>query len=122
VTCEGDEKACQRLLAERLESPTAEPPRWKLALLQWAAVYPIITVMLVALGAALAPYPVPLRTLVLSGLLVPLMSFVVMPRVTRWARAWLLGPERKTATARVTAVEIVRSPSRSATTYDGVAP
>lgn len=55
------------------------------ALLTWVAIWPLITALLLIGDPVLAALPLPLRTLVLTAILVPLMSFVVMPRLTRWA-------------------------------------
>ena len=55
------------------------------ALLTWIAIWPLITGLLLIGDPLLAALPLPLRTLVLTAILVPLMSFVVMPRLTRWA-------------------------------------
>jgi len=65
------------------------PPRFKLALLTWAGVYPIITVILGLLGPELATWPLGLRTLVVSVLMVATLSWVVMPGLTRLLRPWL---------------------------------
>jgi len=71
------------------------PPRWKMAIITWIAVYPIITVLLLALGPILAGLPTPLTTLIVSVLLVTLMTFVLMPLLTRAFRPWLRArPER----------------------------
>ncbi len=55
------------------------------ALLTWVAIWPLITALLILGEPVLAALPLPLRTLLLTGVLVPLMSFVVMPRLTRLA-------------------------------------
>ena len=72
--------------AEHRPSP---PPRFKLALLTWAGAYPIITVILGLLGPELAIWPLGLRTLVVSVLMVATLSWVVMPGLTRLLRPWL---------------------------------
>ena len=59
------------------------------ALLTWIAIWPLITALLILGDPLLAALPLPLRTLLLTGVLVPLMSFVVMPRLTRLADALL---------------------------------
>lgn len=68
---------------------TSPPPRWKMALVTWVAIYPTITILLLGAGEALGRLPVALRTLLLTGLLVPLMTFVLLPLLTRAARSWL---------------------------------
>ena len=65
------------------------PPRWKMAATTWLAIYPAITLLLLLVQDLLAPFPVPLRTLLLTGLLVPLMTYLLMPAVTRMLRGWL---------------------------------
>ncbi len=64
--------------------------RYRPVLLTWAAIWPLITLLLLLGEPLLSHLPLPLRTLALTGVLVPLMSFVVMPRLTRWA-AGVLG-------------------------------
>ena len=56
-------------------------PRYKVALVTWVAIYPALTITLGALGPALAPLPLYVRTLVVTALLVPLMVYVLVPAV-----------------------------------------
>lgn len=65
------------------------PPRWKHAIATWIAIYPTITTLVLTTGAELDALPTPVRTLLLTGLLVPLMTFVLMPAVTRALHPWL---------------------------------
>ncbi|HVE82754.1 MAG TPA: antibiotic biosynthesis monooxygenase [Myxococcales bacterium] len=67
----------------------APPSRAKMAVLSWVAIYPLILALNATLGPTLAPLPVPLRALATSAMLVPLMTWVVMPRVTRLFWGWL---------------------------------
>ena len=71
------------------ERGPAGPPRYKLALLTWAAAYPVITVILGLLGPELATWPLGLRTLVVSVLMVATLTWLVMPALTRLLRPWL---------------------------------
>lgn len=68
---------------------TAGPPRYKLALLTWAAAYAVITFMLGVLGPAISSWPLALRTLVLSATMVVALTWLIMPRLTRAFRPWL---------------------------------
>ena len=61
----------------------------KLALLTWASAYAVITAILAALGPTLASWPLALRTLVLSGLMVVALTWLIMPVMTRLFRPWL---------------------------------
>ncbi|MCA8932411.1 MAG: antibiotic biosynthesis monooxygenase [Rhodospirillaceae bacterium] len=67
------------------------PPRPKMATLTWLALFPMVSLLLWALGPVLAELPFLLRTLVLTGLVTGLMTWVVMPRLTRLFARWLFG-------------------------------
>jgi antibiotic biosynthesis monooxygenase (ABM) superfamily enzyme len=67
----------------------AGPPRYKLALLTWAAAYAVITLLLALLGPAMSSWPLVLRTLVLSVTMVVALTWLIMPRLTRLLRPWL---------------------------------
>lgn len=60
-----------------------QPPRWKVAVLTWVGIYPLITTLLWVLGPVLGGLPLPAVTLALTIVLVSLMTFVVMPALTR---------------------------------------
>ena len=78
-------------MAQRVR-PQQAPPRYKLALLSWVGAYTVITLILAVLGPAMARWPLPLRTLLLSVLMVLAMTWLVMPSLTRLCRSWLTGP------------------------------
>jgi uncharacterized protein len=65
------------------------PRRTKLALLTWAGAYAVILLVLAVGGPAMADWPVALRALVLSGLMVAAMTWVIVPVMTRLFRGWL---------------------------------
>ena len=67
------------------------PPRWKMWLVSIVAVYPLVLVFQVLVVPRMARLPLPLRALVFPLVLLTLMTFVVMPMVTRALRRWL-GP------------------------------
>ncbi|MFD9684600.1 hypothetical protein ACFXPX_01860 [Kitasatospora sp. NPDC059146] len=60
------------------------------AVLTWLAVYPTITTAFLLLGPHLGSLPVPLRTLVMTALVVPVVVYALMPLLlkaeTRLAR------------------------------------
>jgi hypothetical protein len=66
------------------------PPRAKLALLTWGGAYAVILGVLGVGGPALAGWPLALRALVVSGLMVAAMTWVIVPLMTRLFRGWLL--------------------------------
>lgn len=69
--------------------PPTPPPRWKTAVLVWFAIYPSITLLLWLAGPFLMRLPLMLRTLALTGILVPLLVFVLLPFLQKWLRTWL---------------------------------
>lgn len=73
--------------------PTQEsvvpPPRYKMALLTWLAIFPLISLINLLFGPVLNQLPLLIRSLVLTAVLVFLMTYAVMPRVTRLFAHWL---------------------------------
>lgn len=65
------------------------PPRWKMASVTLLAIVPLVMAMNVLLLPRLAGWPLLARTLLFSGTLTSLMTWVVMPRMTRIFRRWL---------------------------------
>jgi uncharacterized protein len=70
------------------------PPPYKMAILTWAAIFPLITLVVVASAPLLGHLPLVVRLAVTTGVTVPLMTWVVMPRVTRLLHRWLY-PDRR---------------------------
>lgn len=72
---------------------TQVPVRWKQYLVTWSAIYPLalgVPVLVVpALERLGLPSSHPLTMLVVTGMVVFLMVYVVMPRYTRLIRRWL---------------------------------
>jgi uncharacterized protein len=71
-------------------TPPAAPPRYKLALVTWAGAYGVITLIIWLLGPTMAGWPLVLRTLLISVLMVNALTWVILPALTRLFRAWLL--------------------------------
>lgn len=65
------------------------PPRWKMAILTFVALYPALVFATLALAPVIGTWPTPLRLLATSLILVPLMTWVLMPVASRLARSWL---------------------------------
>ena len=65
------------------------PPPYKMALLTWMTIFPLITATVAITGPLLKALPLTLRLGITTALTVPLMTWVVMPRVTRLLRRWL---------------------------------
>ena len=69
------------------------PVRWKQALLTWSAIYPLVLGVPTVLIPFLRTIGVPdnrfLMTLLVTGAVVALMVYIIMPRYTRLVRHWL---------------------------------
>lgn len=71
------------------QSPVKPPPKWKMTLVSWLALYPAVTLVFLLFGNLLAQLPLLLRTLIVTAVVMILMSYVLMPRMTRWFAFWL---------------------------------
>ena len=69
--------------------PGAPPPPYKMALLTWLTIFPLITAIVALTGPLLEDLPLAVRLAITTALTVPLMTWVVMPRVTRLLHRWL---------------------------------
>lgn len=65
------------------------PPVWKQAILTEIGLYPTVLVVAYTVGLLIAGWPLPVRSLVTTALSVTLMTWVVMPDVSRVFRGWL---------------------------------
>lgn len=65
------------------------PPRWKMALVTLLAIVPLVVLMNLVVLPLVSGWPLLARTLVFSGTLTGLMTWVVMPRMTRLFRRFL---------------------------------
>lgn len=67
-----------------------QAPKWKIAILVWIAVYPTITLIFIIFGKWISKInPLPLRTLSITLVLVPLMVFVLIPFLNKIFSKWL---------------------------------
>lgn len=71
-----------------MEQPL-QPKKWKFALLIWCFIYPLITLLSMFLLPFLSNFPAPVKTLILSFILVPLMAFVYIPFISKRFFVWL---------------------------------
>ena len=66
------------------------PKKWKMAILIWIAIYPTVTLIFTLFGKQLMEiHPLPLRTLILTAVVVPLMAFVLIPSLQKLLGSWL---------------------------------
>lgn len=71
------------------------PPRYKMAILTWISVYGLLMLLGFTLAPLLATLPSFIRTLIISAIMVILITYVVMPRLTRLSAKWLFKPDRE---------------------------
>lgn len=69
--------------------PLVAPPRYKMTVVTWIAVFPLLTGFNYALQPVFAGVPLWLRVLISVTIVVPAMTYLVMPRMTRLFRSWL---------------------------------
>lgn len=65
------------------------PPRARMAFVTWLGIFPTVALYLWLVVPWLEPLPFLPRVAVLTALIVATMTWVVMPRLTRWLRGWL---------------------------------
>jgi uncharacterized protein len=68
---------------------TPPPPPYKMALVTWITIFPLITLVVVVLGPLLKDLALVPNLAITTALTVPIMTWLVMPRVTRLLRGWL---------------------------------
>jgi uncharacterized protein len=73
---------------------TSPPPPYKMALLTWITIFPLITAIVAITGPLLEELPLAPRLGITTALAVPLMTWVVMPRTTWLLRRWLYPDHR----------------------------
>lgn len=66
------------------------PPRWKMAVVTFAGVYPLTSLLPRIISGLLSSWHPLLINVVVTGLVVALLSWVVMPALTRLLHPWLV--------------------------------
>lgn len=69
--------------------PMIPPPRYKMAIVTWIAIFILIVIINLLFGGFLASLPMLLRSFLLTVSLVILMTYVVMPQMSRLFSRWL---------------------------------
>ena len=65
------------------------PPKWKMAVTTFVAAYPIAYLVLRFVGPHETSAPASVRALITVAILVPSLTWIVMPRLTKLLRGWL---------------------------------
>ncbi|UTW12154.1 antibiotic biosynthesis monooxygenase [Marinobacterium rhizophilum] len=75
------------------QNPVKPPPKYKMAVVAWLAIFPLITLVSWLLGDALSHIPLLPRTLLMTIPITLLMTYVLMPALTKLLAFWLF-PKR----------------------------
>lgn len=75
--------------ADSVVPASLHPPRSRMSIITWIGIFPTVSLYLWLLGPVLAPLPFLVQTAVLTALIVPTMTWLVMPQLTRRMRGWL---------------------------------
>ncbi|MBL9139909.1 MAG: antibiotic biosynthesis monooxygenase [Verrucomicrobiales bacterium] len=70
-------------------SPHPPPPKWKMAVATFLGVLPVAMFLSVTLGPWIKDWPFLVRNAVFNAAVVTILSWLVMPVVTRLLRGWL---------------------------------
>ena len=71
------------------QASASAPKRYKQAMLVWLGVTTVALVVQPLIAPALAPLPWVLQVAVNVAVTVSLLTYVIMPRLTRWFKRWL---------------------------------
>jgi uncharacterized protein len=72
-----------------MQGAIVPPPRYKMVLVTWLVIFPLINIIPPFLNQLLAPLPPLLRSAIGAAFMVSLMTYIVMPRVTKLFARWL---------------------------------
>jgi len=70
-------------------SPAGPPPRWKMAIATFLGVFPAALVLSLTLGPVIKPWNFILGSVVFNACMVALLTWLIMPAVTRALHSWL---------------------------------
>lgn len=75
-------------------SPGGPPPRWKMAVATFVGVFPTALMLNLTLGRAIKAWPFIASSTVFNACMVALLTWIVMPLITRGLHSWLHAGER----------------------------
>lgn len=65
------------------------PPKWKTTLMSWATIYVLVVALSYAMKAMKLAFPIPITGLILTGIIVPLVAYVIGPALGKLLHGWL---------------------------------
>lgn len=66
-----------------------KPPKWKMAIVSWLAIFPTLSVFLLITSPLLGEVHLVWRVFINTLLIVPLMTWLIMPALNKLFRPWL---------------------------------
>lgn len=76
------------------KNPLTPPPKYKMTIVSWLALFPTVTAIFVLFGEFIQHWPLLARTAFVTVIVMYLMSYVIMPFMTKRFAFWLF-PKRK---------------------------
>lgn len=73
------------------EATASKPNRFRLTLVVWSAVYVLLTTLLLVLDPLIHGWPLPLRTMFATALVVPTLTYGILPTAHKRLAGWLHG-------------------------------
>lgn len=70
-------------------SPNDPPPRWKMAVATFLGVFPVAMILNLTIGPVIREWPFVFRNAVFNACVVTLLTWAVMPLVSRTLHGWL---------------------------------
>ena len=70
-------------------APAKTPDKLRMTIVSWLALYPIVTAIFLFFDEPLATLSLPVRTFVVTVVVMFAMSYIAMPRFTKWFKGWL---------------------------------
>ena len=73
----------------------AQPKKYKITIVSWLALYPLISLIFFLFGGILSEIPLLLRTFLVTAIAMILMSYMLMPLFTKWFSFWLFPKDKE---------------------------
>jgi uncharacterized protein len=70
-------------------TPASEPPRYKIAIVTGAVIFVLLNTLLPLMQSVTAGVPIVLEVLILVIIIILLMTYVIMPTISKLLRPWL---------------------------------
>jgi uncharacterized protein len=64
-------------------------PKWKTAFIIWLGIYPTMTILLFFIWPVIERFPLPLKTLCLTLVVLPIMVWIVLPLLHKTLHNWI---------------------------------